>query len=118
MLTGRVRVKICGNTGVNDAILAARAGADAIGVINVANTPRYVSLEAAKRIFRSLPPFVAKVVVVVLDAPDASERIAQIEATGANYVQLHGDEPVELVEDIRSSMSESHRNNKEDRCEQ
>ncbi len=109
MLAGRavnVKVKICGNTNINDAVLAARAGADAIGVINVANTPRYVSPDEANRIFRSLPPFVAKVLVVVLDTGNVSEQIDMIEATGANYVQLHGEEPVELVEEVRSSLAD------------
>ncbi len=103
----RTRIKICGNTRVEDAVMAARAGADAIGVINVANTTRYISLDEAKIIFRSLPPFVSKVVVVTLDGMSeeaVAERIELIEATGADCVQLHGAEPVELVAEIRKMV--------------
>jgi len=103
----RVRVKICGNTRVEDAVMAARAGADAIGVINVANTTRYVSLEEAKVIFGSLPPFVSRVVVVTLDGMSeeaVAGRIKMIEATGADCIQLHGAEPVELVAEIRKMV--------------
>jgi len=103
----RTRVKICGNTRVEDAVMAARAGADAIGVINVANTTRYISLEEAKLIFESLPPFVSKVVVVTLDGMSVEAvagRIELIEATGADCIQLHGAEPVELVAEIRKMV--------------
>lgn len=102
------RVKICGNTTVEDALMAARAGADAIGVINVANTRRYIDLEAAKQIFEALPIFVSKVVVVSLDAMPTEavyEQINAIEKSGADYIQLHGDEPVELVADLRKRMN-------------
>lgn len=102
------RVKICGNTTVEDALVAARAGADAIGVINVANTRRYIDLEVAKQIFESLPIFVSKVVVVSLDAMPTEavyEQINAIEKIGADYIQLHGDEPVELVADLRKRMN-------------
>ena len=99
------KVKICGNTNVEDAILAAEAGADAIGVINVANTKRYIDIEAVKTVFDAVPLFVSKVVVVTLDdLPDevVYDRVELIEDTGADCIQLHGDEPVELVEDLRA----------------
>lgn len=101
------RVKICGNTNVEDAIMAAKAGADAIGVINVANTKRYIDLEDAKTIFEALPIFVSKVVVVTLDnlpIDVVQDKIKSIEVTGADCIQLHGEEPVELVADLHESM--------------
>jgi len=99
------KVKICGNTNVEDAIIAAEAGADAIGVINVANTRRYIDLEDAKAIFKALPVFVSKVVVMTLDNMSGEvvhDKIKSIEETGADCVQLHGEEPVELVADLRA----------------
>ena len=101
------KVKICGNTNVEDAILAAEAGADAIGVINVANTKRYIDIEDAKTIFEALPIFVSKVVVVILDNMSGEvvhDKIKSIEETGADCIQLHGEEPVELVADLRENM--------------
>ena len=102
------KVKICGNTNIKDAILAAEAGADAIGVIYVANTKRYIDLSVAKRIFNAVPIFVSKVVVLTLDnAPIESMRdeINRIMATGADCIQLHGDEPVELITDLREFLN-------------
>jgi len=101
------KVKICGNTTVEDAIVAAKAGADAVGVINVANTRRYIDLEHAKKIFEPLPIFVSKVVVVTLDNMPVEvvhDKIKSIEALGADCIQLHGEEPVELAADLRKSM--------------
>ncbi len=101
------KVKICGNTNVADAIMAAKAGADAVGVINVANTRRYIDLEAAKVIFEALPIFVSKVVVVTFDIMPVEvvhAKMKLIEETGVDCIQLHGEEPVELVEDLRKSM--------------
>jgi len=105
--TPNTKVKICGNTNVEDAIMAAKAGADAIGVINVANTRRYVDLEDAKAIFEALPIFVSKVVVATLDNVPIKvlhDKIKSIEDTGADCIQLHGEESVELVADLRESM--------------
>lgn len=101
------KVKICGNTNVEDAIMAVEAGADAVGVINVANTRRYIDLEDAKKIFEALPIFVLKVVVVTLDNMPVEvvhDKIKSIEALGADCIQLHGEEPVELAADLRKSM--------------
>lgn len=105
---GSTRVKICGNTRVEDAIMAARAGADAIGVINVANTKRYIDLEDTKLIFDALPIFVSKVVVVSLDTMStgaACNVITSILATGADCIQLHGEEPVEFVTELHHRMN-------------
>ncbi len=101
------RVKICGNTNVEDAIMAAKAGADALGVINVANTRRYIDLEDAKKIFEALPVFVSKVVVVTLDNMPIEfvhDKIKSIEELGADCIQLHGEEPMELVAELRANM--------------
>jgi phosphoribosylanthranilate isomerase len=101
------KVKICGNTNVEDAIMAVKAGADAIGVINVANTRRYIDLEDAERIFEALPLFVSKVVVVILDnlpIEVVHHKIKSVEEIGADCIQIHGEEPVELVEDLRDNI--------------
>lgn len=101
------KVKICGNTNVEDAIMAVEAGADAVGVINVANTRRYIDLEDAKKICEALPIFVSKVVVVTLDNMPVEvvhDKIKSIEELGADCIQLHGEEPVELAADLRKSM--------------
>ncbi len=106
------KVKICGNTNVKDAIMAAEAGADAIGVINVADTRRYIDLEDARAIFDALPVFVSKVVVVTLDnvpTGAAQDKIKSIEDTGADCIQLHGEESVELIADLRACMESSTR---------
>ncbi len=102
------KVKICGNTNIKDAILAAEAGADAIGVIYVANTKRYIDLGAAKRIFDAVPIFVSKVVVLTLDndpIESVQDKISRIVDTGADCIQLHGDEPVELIADLREFLN-------------
>jgi phosphoribosylanthranilate isomerase len=104
-----VKVKICGNTNVEDAIMAAEAGADAIGVIHVANTKRYIDLGTAKRIFNAVPIFVSKAVVLTLDNDPIEmmhDKIKLIEDTGADCIQLHGDEPVELIADLRGIMTD------------
>jgi len=88
-----VRVKICGITNVEDALLAVEAGADALGFIFVEGTPRYVSPTAAAEIIRVLPPFVTPV-GVFWDHPGAHVK-AVAETCGLRTLQLHGDETPE-----------------------
>jgi phosphoribosylanthranilate isomerase len=90
----RVRVKICGIARPEWALVAAEAGADAIGVV-FADSPRRVTAEEARAIVRALPPWVTPVGVFA-DAPP--EEILRLAAeTGFTAAQLHGDEPPESV---------------------
>jgi phosphoribosylanthranilate isomerase len=86
------RVKICGITSPEDALVAAEAGADAIGLIFWTASRRAVDLETARVIARALPPFVSVVGVFVDEAPDHVRSVA--DAVGLSAVQLHGSEIV------------------------
>lgn len=94
--TPRTRVKICGITCVDDALAAAEAGADAIGLVFYAKSPRAVSLTEARRIVSSLPAFVASVALFVNPGP--SEVQAVIDTVGVDLLQFHGDEPPAFCE--------------------
>ncbi|MDA0708839.1 MAG: phosphoribosylanthranilate isomerase [bacterium] len=88
-----VRVKICGITNREDALCAVEAGADALGFIFYAKSPRFVAPETVGEIVAVLPPFVTAVGVFV-NAPE--ERIdAVVKLAGLRAIQLHGDEPPE-----------------------
>ena len=93
-----VKVKVCGITNLGDARVAAKAGADAIGLV-FAESPRRVSVERAKEIAAALPQDVLKVGVFVDAGPEEVLRIAR--EVGLDYAQLHGDEPPEAVAEIR-----------------
>jgi len=90
----RTRVKICGITHAEDAIAAARAGADAIGLIFWPGTPRCVSFEQARTIIAALPAFVTAVGLFVDPDPDSVH--AALTAVALDLLQFHGDEPPEL----------------------
>jgi len=78
-----------------DALAAAHAGADAIGIVFDPPAKRYVAPESAKRILAALPPFVTPVGLFV-DAPVENIRgIARL--LGLRHVQLHGREDVQCV---------------------
>ena len=84
-----IRVKICGVTTVEDALLAAELGASAIGLVFWPGSPRCVEVEKAKAIVAALPPFVTAVGVFV-DQPEHAVSVAREVGLGA--VQFHGDE--------------------------
>jgi phosphoribosylanthranilate isomerase len=94
----RVAVKICGITSVEDARMAAGAGADAIGLVLWPGSPRTVDLQAARAIAEALPPLVHRVGVFV--NPTHAEVERAVEAVGLDVVQLHGDEPPEFCRDM------------------
>ena len=89
-----IRIKICGITRPQDAVIAAVAGADAIGLV-FAKSPRQVSLRQAREIVAVLPPFVS-VVGVFVNARSATV-IRTAAEVGLSEVQLHGDESPAFV---------------------
>lgn len=88
-----LRVKICGVTRVEDALAAAHAGADAIGLVFYEKSPRHVSLEAARAILARLPPFVTSVGLFVDATPEAVRAV--LAALPLDLLQFHGEEPPE-----------------------
>jgi phosphoribosylanthranilate isomerase len=86
----RTRVKLCGMTRVDDALAAARLGADAIGLIFAPSSPRRVSIAQAASIACVMPPFVTRV-ALFLDQPAAEiERV--LAEVPVDLVQFHGRE--------------------------
>ena len=83
-------VKICGITRVEDAVVASRCGAHAIGLVFYRPSPRYIEPAAAAAIVRALPPFVTPVGLFV-DAP-ASEVQSVSAESGVRMLQFHGSE--------------------------
>lgn len=85
-----VRSKICGITRIEDALAAVEAGADAIGLVFYAKSPRAVTVQRARAIISALPPFVTSVGLFV----DASrcELGELLDAVPLDLLQFHGDE--------------------------
>lgn len=85
-----VRSKICGITRIEDALLAVDAGADAIGLVFYAKSPRAVTAQQARAIIAQLPPFVTTVGLFV----DVSrcELNEILELVPLDLLQFHGDE--------------------------
>jgi phosphoribosylanthranilate isomerase len=94
-MSWRTRIKICGIRDVDAAWAAAEAGADAIGFVFVASSPRYVEPEAAAEIMGALPPLVSTVAVVADLDVDAFCEVEQRCPT--TLTQLHGKEPEKVV---------------------
>jgi phosphoribosylanthranilate isomerase len=87
------QIKICGITNIEDACCAAASGADAIGFIFHAPSPRYVTPERAKEIIEKLPNAITKVGVFVNMDPEEVKRIMNL--CSLDMVQLHGTESPE-----------------------
>ncbi len=87
----RTRIKICGITRAEDARAAARAGADAIGLVFYPPSPRYLSSERAIEIRDALPPFVQSVALFV--NPDPALVAQVLGRVRPAMLQFHGEEP-------------------------
>lgn len=106
-----VRVKICGITNQDDALHAVSSGADALGFIFYAASPRCVPPAEARAIIAALPPFVTRVGLFVNESSAKIQKI--VEECGLDAVQLHGDEspqaclglPCRLIKGIRPHSS-------------
>ncbi len=89
-----IRTKICGITRVEDALAAARAGVDAVGLVFVERSPRYVSHAQAACLVRALPPFVTRVGLFMNAGVEDVERT--LEAVSLDVLQFHGTESAQF----------------------
>jgi len=85
-----VRSKICGITRIEDALAAVEAGADAIGLVFYAKSPRAVNVQQARAIIAALPPFVTTVGLFVNASRCELGEI--LDAVPLDLLQFHGDE--------------------------
>ncbi|MDO7788498.1 phosphoribosylanthranilate isomerase [Desulforamulus aquiferis] len=92
-----VRVKVCGIRDAYTATAAAKAGADAVGMVFVPGR-RQVSPELAREICQSLPPFITRVGVFRDASPEEIRHIAKY--CGLDLVQLHGQESPDYCRDL------------------
>jgi len=89
----RTRVKICGITRVEDALIAVDQGADAIGLVFYPPSPRYVTPSQAAEIVNALPAFVT-VVALFVDASRVDIE-AVLSHVNIDLIQFHGQETAE-----------------------
>jgi phosphoribosylanthranilate isomerase len=86
----RVRVKVCGITSPDDALLAIANGADAIGLVFYSASSRYVTIETARKIAMSVGPLVTVVGLFVDATRNEVERV--LRRVPLSLLQFHGDE--------------------------
>jgi len=97
-VTPSPRVKICGVTSVADGLLAARLGADLIGLNFYSRSPRFISIEGAREIAEAVRAERAGIVVVGVFVQTAIDEIESIDtAVGLDLLQFHGDEKPESL---------------------
>ena len=87
-------MKICGITRPGDGVDAAKAGADAIGLVFYPKSPRYLSVERAVEIRDALPPFVQTVALFV--NPDPAQVAQVLGRVKPGLLQFHGEETPEF----------------------
>ena len=93
-----IKIKICGITNAQDAEAAVTAGADALGFVFYAQSPRCIEPAVAKRIIAQLPPFVLPVGVFVNHDRDTILKV--FDECGLALAQLHGEETPTFCESL------------------
>ena len=94
-----MRVKVCGITNLEDALLCVREGVDILGFNFYSGSPRYIAPDKARRIVDQLPSEVFTVGVFVNE--EKAEDVIRIAArAGVDAVQLHGDETGDFCRDL------------------
>lgn len=101
-----IKIKICGITSPEDAVMVQSTGADILGVIVDVDvsTPREIEVSRAREVFGALSDDVEKVVVTM---PGGSEDIEKLsESLSPDYFQIHSDLPSSELKRIRNRVDE------------
>jgi phosphoribosylanthranilate isomerase len=99
-------LKICGITQVNQAIaIATLPEVSALGMIHVANTPRYVSIEQMKLISEAISSLPVDRIGLFLNQP-IEEISSVVDRTGITGIQLHGSESPEFCQKLKEKLPE------------
>ncbi len=96
--TPEFRIKVCGITTAGDARMAASAGVDAVGLNFYPKSARYLPPENARAVVDALPVGIAKVGLFV--NADVGEVCQTFDRLGLDLIQLHGDEPPEVMSQL------------------
>ena len=99
-------VKICGLTSEEQALQVAKLGANAIGIISVEASPRYVTSEKKKKIFKTLESFYPKIERVSVVQNCSIDLIIKnfLGNPSETIIQLHGDEDIDYCKKLREKI--------------
>ncbi len=86
----RTRIKICGLTRAEDAVAAVNAGADAVGLVFYAPSPRAVDIDTARAVVAAVPAFVSVTALFVNPEPAEVQKV--LDSVRIDLLQFHGDE--------------------------
>ena len=103
MLETKTLVKICGITSIEQAVQVAELGTNAIGIISVEQSPRYISPEKKKEIFKTLKDLYPNIdrVSVVKDSPINSIIKSFLGEPNETIIQLHGNEDIHYCQKLK-----------------
>lgn len=104
-----MKVKTCGITNIEDALLCESLGTDALGFIFYKGSKRFVEPEEAEKIISKLSPFTVKAGVFVNSSSEEINKTAT--EVKLNVVQLHGDESPDIISKIKFPVIKSFRIN-------
>ena len=106
MLETKTLVKICGITSIQQAIQIAELGTNAIGIISVNESPRYISPEKKKEIFKTLKDLYPNIdrVSVVKNSPIDSIIKSFLGEPNETIIQLHGDEDIDYCQKLKQRI--------------
>ena len=99
-------VKICGITSEEQALQVAKLGANAIGIISVEESPRYISAEIKKKIFKTLEKSYPKIERVSVVKNCSIDLIIKnfLGKPSETIIQLHGDEDIDYCKKLREKI--------------